>query len=242
MNQQRHNRPQRDLEAFSSVRSTSSNLGAMNVVNCLAYCANAFAFYGVGMFGLFGLATTDQVSATFQTLATPALWTFLIWVFIFTFQFAWAIAQLLQDFRTMPLVQSVSWNYVAVCVCQIGWTISYCLATQESVCLSMVAMVGILFFLFRIFSAQSNVHARSYLYWVLKFPWCLYYGWIIAAAVFNLNVLLVAVGVADNVQFYVALASVSSLMLVSCATSDSAVLLVLAWATVRVCDCVKSSF
>jgi hypothetical protein len=205
----------------------------MNVANLLAYFASAFAFYGVGTFGLFGLSTIEQVSATYQSLVTPAPWTLLIWVFLYTFQFAWAIAQVLQDFRSMPLVTALGWKYIAVCACQMAWAVLFCLSTQESVCLSMVAIIGVLFFLFHIFSAQANVHAKSYLYWVLKFPMSLYYGWSIAVAVISLNVSLVAVGFADNIQYYIALASISSLMLVGCATSDLIVLLVLAWAAVR---------
>lgn len=232
MNQHNQRNVARDREVLSSMH-TSSRLSAMNVANLLAYFASAFAFYGVGTFGLFGLSTIEQVSATYQSLVTPAPWTLLIWVFLYTFQFAWAIAQVLQDFRSMPLVTALGWKYIAVCVCQMAWVVLFCLSTQESVCLSMVAIIGVLFFLFHIFSAQANVHAKSYLYWVLKFPMSLYYGWSIAVAVISLNVSLVAVGFADNIQYYIALASISSLMLVGCATSDLIVLLVLAWAAVR---------
>jgi hypothetical protein len=233
MNQHNQQNVARDREVLSSMH-TSSRLSAMNVANLLAYFASAFAFYGVGTFGLFGLSTIEQVSATYQSLVTPAPWTLLIWVFLYTFQFAWAIAQVLQDFRSMPLVTALGWKYIAVCACQMAWVVLFCLSTQESVCLSMVAIIGVLFFLFHIFSAQANVHAKSYLYWVLKFPMSLYYGWSIAVAVISLNVSLVAVGFADNIQYYIALASISSLMLVGCATSDLIVLLVLAWAAIGI--------
>lgn len=229
-NQDRSRQQARDMEVHSSLRS-NSRLGLINVVNALAYAANAFVSYGVGTFGMFGLSSTSQVSATYQTLVTPASWTFHIWLFIFAFQLAWAVAQLLPDFRIMPLVRAVGWNYVLVCVCQIVWTITFCLSIIWG---SMIAMVGILFFLFRIFSVQSDLHAMSYLYWALKFPFCLHYGWIIAAFVFNINVLLISLGVTDNTQYYVALASISALMLVGCATTDLVILLVLAWATVGI--------
>lgn len=174
-NNPRGNKARGEHEVYSSMSAGSRKLSAMNVANLLAYFASAFAFYGIGTFGLFGLAPMEQVFATYQSLATPALWTFALWLFLYTFQFAWAIAQMLQDFRPMPLVTAVSWNYIAVCTCQIGWVVAFCYSTQESVCLSMAAIIGVVFFLFRIFSAQSNVHARSYLYWVLKFPMSLYY-------------------------------------------------------------------
>lgn len=223
----------RDLHPYSSSRS-NSRLGCVNVVNLLAYGLNAFATYGIGTFGMFGLQTNAQVSALYPTLATPASWTFLIWVFIFAFQFAWAVAQMLSDFRVMPLVTAVGWNYVFVCICQIGWTIAFSL---NLIWLSMIAIVGDLFFLFRIFSAQSNLQIVTYLYWALKFPFVLHYGWIIVATVVNLSVMLVSLGVSDDIQFYVALGSVSALMLVGCATSDLIVLLVLAWGAVRLCLC-----
>jgi len=224
----------RDYDVYSSTRS-NKKLGLVNVANLLAYAANAFVSYGIGAFGMFGLSSNAQVSATYQTLVTPASWTFVIWVFIFTFQLAWAVAQLLADFRVMPLVIAVGWDYVIVCICQIAWTIAF---GVEIIWSSMIAMMGVLFFLFRIFSAQSSLQAVSYLYWTLKFPFILHYGWIVVATVLNLNVLLVSLGVVDNIQYYVALASISALMLVGCATSDLVVLLVLAWATVSTqCGC-----
>lgn len=237
-NQDRSKQATRDAEVYSSLRS-NSRLGLVNVLNVLAFAGNAFATYGVGVFGMFGLKTTAQVSATYQTLVTPASWTFFIWAFIFAFQAAWAVAQLLQDFRVMPLVTAVGWNYVVVCVCQIAWTITFCI---EIIWGAMIAMVGILLFLFRICSAQSSIEAESYLYWALKFPMTLHYGWIIAATVLNLNVLLVSLDIADTYQYYVALGSISSLMLVACAISDLVVLLVLAWATVRECSVIVWTF
>ena len=219
----------RDLDLYSSSRS-NNKLGCVNVVNVLAYGANAFVTYGIGTFGMFGFQTNAQVSALYPTLVTPASWTFLIWVFIFAFQFAWAVAQMLSDFRIMPLVTAVGWNYVMVCICQIGWTIAFGI---EQIWLSMIAIVGVLFFLFPIFSAQSDLQIVTYLYWALKFPFVLHYGWIIVATVLNLSVMLVSLGVSDDIQSYVALGSISALMLVGCATSDLIVLLVLAWGMVR---------
>lgn len=235
-NQDRTKQHNRDLEVAAALRPDNS-LGLVNVANVVAYVANAFVSYGIGTFGLFGFSTNAEVSATFQSLVTPASWTFLIWIFIFAFQLAWAIAQLLSDFRKMPLVTTIGWNYVIVCVFQIAWTITFCMSIIWA---SMIGMIGILGFLFRIFSAQSNLPAEHYLYWALKFPMTLHYGWIIAATVVNVNVMLVSLGIEETMQFYIALGSLSTLMLVACATSDLIVLLVLAWATVRGtirCEC-----
>ena len=232
MQQQADHRPQQKarMKGLYSAQRSSTGRGLIHVMNAVAYIANAFVSYGIGTFGLFGLTTNAQASATYQTLVTPSAWTFLIWVVIFMFQLAWAIVQLLSDFRNLPLVTAVGWNYVAVCVAQIVWTIAFGL---EIIWLSFIAMLGILLFLFRIFSAQSSIDAFPDEFFVLKFPFSLHYGWIIVAAVLNLNVLLVSLDVSDTFQYFVALASVSALMLVACATSDLIVLLVLAWATVR---------
>jgi hypothetical protein len=201
----------------------------ISIANVVAYIANLVTTYGVGTLGWFGAATNAELSGKYQTLITPVGWAFSIWAVIFLAQLVWSIVQLLPAFRGDPLVIAVGWNYVLVCVAQIGWTISF---SMEIIWLSLVCMLAILFFLVRIVRAQGDSDLRGYM--LLKFPFAIHTGWIMAASLVNISVLLVSLEVSSQIQFYVAMASLSIILVISGAlTFDITILLVLAWALVR---------
>jgi hypothetical protein len=90
-----------------------------------------------------------------------------------------------------------------------------------------------LVFLFIIFRAQSSIETPVKDYFMFKFPFSILFAWIVLATFVDLNVLLVAMRVSATVQFYVALVSLSAMLIVAGSVSDLTVLFVLAWATVR---------
>jgi hypothetical protein len=212
--------------AFSSSPHGSTMISIANVV---AYIVNLVTTYGVGTLGWFGAATNAELSEKYQTLITPVGWAFSIWAIIFLAQLVWSIVQLLPAFRGDPLVAAVGWNYVLVCVAQIGWTISFSL---EIIWLSLVCMLAILLFLVMIVRAQGDSDFRGYM--LLKFPFSIHTGWILAASFVNVSVLLVSLEVSAQIQYYVAMASLSIILVISGVfIFDITILLVLAWASVR---------
>lgn len=125
---------------------------------------------------------------------------------------------------------AVGWNYVLVCVAQIAWTISF---SMEIIWLSLVFMLAILFFLVRIVRAQGDSDLRRYL--LLKFPFSIHTGWIVAASFVNISVLLVSLQISAQIQFYMAMASLSLILFIAGVFRyDIPILLVLAWALVRI--------
>jgi Caspase domain len=228
-------------EKFKSRRLQSSTFVWLNLFNVLAYLANAAVTYGVGALGLFGTATNGELSETYQTLVTPVGWAFGIWAIIFILQLIWAIAQLVvPSLRGAVLVRNgVGWYYIGVCLAQIGWTIAF---SYEIIWLSLVAMLSILFFLIRIVVAQYNVQRTVSLceYWLLKFPFAIHAGWILAASFVNLNVLFVDLEFGADAQYYAALASLTAVLVIAGfvlaypTPPELVIPLVLAWATVRI--------
>ncbi|CAB9511809.1 expressed unknown protein [Seminavis robusta] len=179
-----------------SLIETLSRLSALNILNVLAYLANVLLVNGFS--SLFHLPDNATMSAKYQTIVTPAGWAFAIWGLIFLMQLIWSVAQVaFPSYRNNPLVLlGVGHNYIAVCAFQIAWTVSFGL---EQILMSMMWMVGILYYLIRIHVSMQNVLSESdeslrvsHNFWLLRFPFDLHLGWIVAATLVNFSVVLQA--------------------------------------------------
>lgn len=221
-----------------TMSSSSPAIATINYLNVAAYVANVAVTYAIGAAGAFGAKSNAEISAEYQTLITPAGWAFAIWGVIFIMQLVWAVAQLRPTFRASPLViDGVSWFYVGVAAAQIAWTFLF---TFELISLSLIAMLLTLFFLDKIVGSQcrlgGTVSAPDY--WILKFPFEIHAGWILAASLVNISLVLVKWNVSATVQFIVALLSLGVLLLANVyflhlSRPILVIPLVLAWATVR---------
>ena len=221
-------------------QATMANLSLLNYMNVIAYIANVAVTYGIGSLGLFGMNTNTVLSAKYQTLVTPIGLAFAIWGIIFIMQLIFAIVQLLPSFRASPLVaKGIGYTYVYVCISQIAWTLSF---SFEIIWLSFLFMLAILYFLLTIVNDEYKVSLEEKTtirdYWLLKFPFASHSGWILAATMVNLSVVLVAYGVDTTAQYYVAIATLVFLVSVSffClgfpTRPEYCIPLVLAWASV----------
>ena len=219
--------------------SSQPAIATINYLNVAAYAANAGATYCIGALGLFDAPTNAELSEKYQTIVTPAGWAFAIWGVIFTMQLVWSTVQLLPSFRANPLViDGVGWYYLAVCGAQIAWTVTF---SFELMLLALFFMLSILYFLLKIVSSQYKlggaVTTRDY--WLLKFPFSIHAGWIVAASLVNINLVLVKYGTRGSVQFVMAILSLVLLLLANTyflhlACPDFVIPCVLAWAAVRV--------
>ena len=189
---------------MSSTPGASAQLQVVNIANMVAYCVNVLVTYGVGASGKF--PTNAELSAKYQTIVTPAGFAFAIWGIIFIAQLIWAFFQLLPAYRNSTLVvKGVGYNYVAVCLAQVLWTIFF---SAEQIVLSLVAMLSILVPLVFILNRTSNDRAQSTsLYWLLKFPFEIHAAWIMAASLVNFNVVFVALNLAPDIQLMIGWAS-----------------------------------
>jgi translocator protein len=219
--------------------SSTTRLTSLNILNVLAYIANAVVTYGIGVAGLGGTPTNAELSQKYQTLVTPIGAVFSIWAIIFISQFIFAIAQLLGPYRQDPLVtKGVGRYYIGACLAQVGWTLAF---TYEVIWLSLIFMLSILFFLVSIVVTQYKTQEKTANldYWLLKFPFAIHCGWIIAASFVNLSVVFVAYGLQATLQYYYAFATVGCVFLIAVAAlrypdrAEYVIPVVLAWATVR---------
>jgi benzodiazapine receptor len=205
----------------------SSSINKFNWINLLAYALNVVATYGIGVAGGLNLPSNAELSLKYQTLVTPVGWAFAIWGIIFVAQFIWVVAQLgVPSLRNHPIVvEKVRWNYLGVCLMQVGWTFAF---STETIPLSLFFMLGILFFLHRIVSSFKARDVTTSL--LQEFPFSIHYGWILSASFVNLNVLLVYVQLSSAVQFVSAVLSLLVLTFMAAASPVMVVTLTVAWA------------
>jgi hypothetical protein len=152
-------------------------------------------------------------------------------------QLVWGIVQLFPAFLASPLViNGVGWYYIGVCSGQVLWTAFF---TFELISLSLIAMLSILFCLLKIVNSQYKlgVEVSTRDYWLLNAPFDIHCGWIIAASLVNINVVLVKWGTSATVQFTSAIVSILLLLLANVyflrlSRPVFAIPLVLAWACV----------
>jgi len=184
----------------STTSSSSSTLHVLNYANVVAFVLNCVITFGAT--AIFSLPDNATLSMKYQTLVTPAPYAFAIWGIIFTAQFIWTIGQCFPSYRSSDLVvKGVGYNYVFACLAQCAWTFCFGFEYMD---LSLLAMLSILLPLVRIVTTLSTIPAETIgQYWLLKFPFEIHAGWIMAATLVNLNVVFVSYTASSNVQTWV---------------------------------------
>eukprot|EP00567_Pseudictyota_dubia_P012767 CAMPEP_0197456720 /NCGR_PEP_ID=MMETSP1175-20131217/44081_1 /TAXON_ID=1003142 /ORGANISM="Triceratium dubium, Strain CCMP147" /LENGTH=304 /DNA_ID=CAMNT_0042990861 /DNA_START=252 /DNA_END=1166 /DNA_ORIENTATION=+ len=183
-----------------------------NYLNAVAYLTNLFVVYGIGVLGWFDLPDNAELSAKYQTLVTPAGFSFAIWAVIFVAQAFFAIAQLLTTFRSVPIVQrGIRFWYGLACAFQIGWTLAF---SFEKIWMSCIFMFFILFSLCGLLLNQRLAGNSGTVkeYWLLRFPFQIHTGWICAASALNVNVVLVKESAEHSFQVFAAVGSLLVLL------------------------------
>ena len=144
--------------------------GALNAINCL----NLVGFIlnvSVTAFAsqIFNFSDNATISAQYQTIITPSGFTFAIWGIIFLSQLIFTIAQMLPQYRSLPIVQDgVHYLYVYACLAQSAWTFLF---GYEIFWLSVIIMFSILVPLYRIvMQQQQGMEGSLKEYWLFKFP------------------------------------------------------------------------
>ncbi|KAL7548397.1 hypothetical protein ACHAWF_011682 [Thalassiosira exigua] len=202
----------------------SSKPRILSIANALAYGLNAVETFGFGPFSSrFGPDQDNgSVSQKYQTIVTPNGVAFSIWGLVFLSQAACVLLTLFSSRRTNhPLMATgVSWYFVAVCLAQFAW--SYAVTTKN----------------IEQEISSTNFETWDWTdYWLLRFPFELHLGWISAAFILNLNIVVVDSGAGADVQAAVAGVSLAVLVALSfvclfvVARPQFTIPSVLAWAT-----------
>jgi len=202
-----------------------------NWLNLASYIANAIVTY-TSLTGIYG-GTNTELSSKYQTLVTPSGWAFSIWGPIFMWEAVFVLAQFLPPFRQSILVMKVSPWWWSLCIMQIAWTVAF---AQEQITLSLIFMLSILGSLLAIARSTDGLRMTALEYILLRAPFSLQLGWIIAASVVNINVQ--AEAAKSSQQFLLATAVLSNAIVLAVVTiftfavrtPDPIIALVVAWA------------
>jgi len=137
--------------------------------------------------GVFGMTNTD-LSKKYQTIVTPIGWAFSIWGPIFIWEGIFAVAQMVPAMGDSPVPQLVTPWWCGVCAFQVLWSIVF---ANELITISLICMLSILVSLIGlVVYVDCNLERlEPKEYWLLRAPFSLHAGWIVAATAVNTNVL-----------------------------------------------------
>ena len=177
---------------------------ALNYWNAIAFTINVIVVFGAQSqhLKLLGMKDNATLSKKYQTLITPSGYAFAIWGIIYFAEFGFIIAQLFFPTATTNtfffVTDIVGYNFIYACFAQSVWSIcfGYEYITASFVC--MIAILGSLLpIVYEIFTTTTT-RSNSWLW--NEFPMEIHCGWIMAASLVNMNVLLVSYHVSSKVQ------------------------------------------
>jgi len=163
---------------------------ALNISILVAFALNT-ALTFLSITGAYG-HTNSELSKKYQTLVTPAGWTFSIWGIIFTLEGIFALAQMLPSCRGKEEVRRGGLYFILACIFQAGWSVTF---GMERIYVSQVLIVLIWIALWKMnielkhISTLEPPHPLSYALWYL--PFVIHLGWLTAASVVSINLSIV---------------------------------------------------
>jgi len=179
---------------------------ALNYWNAIAFTINVICVFGTQH--LKGTKDNAALSKKYQTLVTPSGYAFGIWGIIYLAEFGFIIAQF--NFpATFFVTDIVGYNFIYACFAQSLWAICFGYEYNTASFICMIAILGSLVpIVYKIFTrtanndsgGESGDHNHDYSWLCNEFPMVIHCGWIMAASLVNLNVLLVSYHVSSKVQ------------------------------------------
>mgnify|MGYP001196904813 CR=1 FL=1 len=136
--------------------------------------------------------TTAEISDTYNSLFTPAGYTFSIWGIIYLLLLGYVLFQL---FSARPgedgKLSGIALWFVASCILNVGWIFAW---HYKQMIISTAVMIILLYCLIRILRMIPDTPRTFGNLFSLEIPFGLYAGWITVATVANIAVLLVSLG------------------------------------------------
>jgi len=175
------------------VRKQNGNMIVLNMIGYILIIvvnglANALPLNGI---------TTGDISDLYPNYFTPAGFTFGIWGVIYLFLGLFILRQTAHYFRygSPPIeVEKIGYLFLFSCLMNIAWIISWhYLYITLSFVIMLLLLASLIIIYLRLRGGQlAGRRAASYLdFWTMHTPFRLYLGWITAATLVNLTVLII---------------------------------------------------
>jgi translocator protein len=160
------------------------NIGSLVLVLLMNFLSNALPFNNL---------TQADLGELYPVLITPATYAFSIWGLIYIALIAFIVYQALPAHRENPAVKAVGILFAVSSLFNILWLFFW---HYQRIGWSMIIMLLLLATLVTIYLRIGAVTAEKNIYdrFLVRYPFSLYLGWISAATIINLNVLLYSIG------------------------------------------------
>lgn len=154
-------------------------IGAFILVILVNYLSNALPLNGL---------TQKDISDKYDSLFTPASFTFSIWGVIYLALTAFVIYQALPAQRNSELVSRVSKLFILSCFANIIWLIGWHYNFLVVSVIVMLAILATLIAIYRTLGISNNQASWKHRLF-LQVPFSMYLGWITVATVANISIL-----------------------------------------------------
>lgn len=166
------------------------------VATLVTIAVNAFA-----ALGLVNGVTPATISERHPSLITPAGYAFSIWSLIYLWTVAFGIYQLVP--ANIERLKKIRVLYLATCVLNCTW-IWFWHHEQIAVCVFLITgLAATLFAIVRRLGERVSFREAAF----TKAPFGVYFGWVVCAALVNLNVLFA--GISDSGKLALGIASIA---------------------------------
>ncbi len=164
-----------------------SNSDLFRAILVIAATVGTIAVNFMASTGKFGGVSVEAISAKYPTPITPSGFAFTIWSLIYLGLLAFSIYQIVGN--NLSRFRSIRSLYILSCALNCSWIFFW---VQERIDISFV-IIAALFLVLLLINSRSNSPKNYAEYWSVKAPFGLYFGWVTAATLVNLAVLLTSV-------------------------------------------------
>lgn len=140
--------------------------------------------------GLINNRDAGEVSDIYPTGITPAGYAFAIWSLIYIGSIGFTFYQLMPDSGKNVFLAKTRIPYLVLSAANIGWIFSW---HYEMIPVTVALMLVLLVCLARINLVFAEVSDKGDI-WLAKVPFAIYFGWVTVAAILNVTILFVYMG------------------------------------------------
>ena len=162
----------------------------LRILNLIFFIA-MIVVNALGEFLPLGVGSTGAISEKYKNLFTPAPITFSIWGIIYLLVGYFVVYQMIssaKNWYSTEVVKAVGFWFIVSCIMNIGWMFSW---HYDMIYLSVAYMVGLLLSLIMVTTEFQHLDSPPLLARVAGYGFYIYLGWICAATIANISVLLV---------------------------------------------------